>query len=631
MRLRWLTTIWMVWHASLLGCGPKVSKVEFDRKLGVIPASGGDIRVRIRAFDEAGVAIDPKESEFSYSIKDTTIAEIATDEKGIGQVTLRGRASGRTTLQVKAGDAKSEIDLVVLGVERAEVESNLKIVAGQFAVLQVRLFDRNGEIKLNEKEISTAITGTSSDPSLVALNNTSVIALQPGNATLTVQPMVCYLETAEANQTTKNCDYLVLPSGSGEVNNVTLSVKVESQSAEPANLSLAPANIGVAVGQTIALTATATEADGSTTDRFKVEFSSSDETVASIDTQGNVTGKRTGVATIAARVGSKTANTEIAVGDGVFTLPCPNGPASGLPLIPGWEGTCLKANRWSVIKAMSNEFKAPNSSSDTSNPLSALISPFGQERTEVQPAVRSELAANARARTYRKELICDLEAVESIGRVSIDCELDDIYIGSPPSVKRIQECEYLEGGSCGDCDSNSDCDGWLCGCSQSRCFFGRCTVCPGERSCPDPEFEVNVPHYKATVVVKGDLSWLQRARVAMEFKVPSAWRKVTTRRPTRDELERAAALDTEDMEQEGAQLINLPGSGKIVVEHDSDAVFAAMPTWIGLIDGDQVKAVVRGAPWAGTVTEGVDRPLRIQCTGERCSACAGPNCRPPAP
>jgi hypothetical protein len=117
----------------------------------------------------------------------------------------------------------------------------------------------------------------------------------------------------------------------------------------------------------------------------------------------------------------------------------------------------------------------------------------------------------------------------------------------------------------------------------------------------------------------------------MEFKVPSAWRKVTTRRPTRDELERAAALDTEDMEQEGAQLINLPGSGKIVVEHDSDAVFAAMPTWIGLIDGDQVKAVVRGAPWAGTVTEGVDRPLRIQCNGERCSACVGPNCRPPAP
>ena len=295
---------------------------------------------------------------------------------------------------------------------------------------------------------------------------------------------------------------------------------------------------------------------------------------------------------------------------------CPESPDPALTPIVGWDGMCLRSGRGAVMRWVREAIETTDSTSDGDNPLSALIPTFSaEEREGFDASTRAALAAKARATEYWVEPSCSIEAVSAANRLSIDCGLGSVYIGAAPSVKRTQSCEWMEGSSCGECEDHGDCSGFFCGCPQSRCtIFGVCTGCPGERVCDAPEFEVSEPRYRTSISAKGDIEAMTRGELLMLVRVGSAWRKVTSRSPTWEEIE---------MEEHKR--------GERVEEHDSGAYFSLSVLWAGVVIGDEVGAVVKASPWRGKSPDYTGQPLEISCNATRCAACAGEGCRPPAP
>ena len=109
----------------------------------------------------------------------------------------------------------------------------------------------------------------------------------------------------------------------------------------------------------------------------------------------------------------------------------------------------------------------------------------------------SSLAKIAKSLIY-KDSGSVSEGKLSNGRVSVTIPVSDSV--SAPSVKVKNDC--YRPGSCGTCSSHSDCNGWTCGCSQSRCtVWGTCTRCPA--SCTK-DYSWKVKDYKTSF--KADVS-----------------------------------------------------------------------------------------------------------------------------
>ena len=181
--------------------------------------------------------------------------------------------SGKATITAKSGTCSAEC-MVTVSVNTESItldKTTLSLAVGESATLTATVKPDDATDK--------AVTWSSSDESVVKVDNGKVTAVKSGKATVTAK---CGGKTAECV--------------------VTVTVPVSSITLDKTTLSLA-------VGESATLTATVKPDDA--TDKT-VTWSSSDESVVKVD-NGKVTAIKSGKATVTAKCGGKTAECVVTV------------------------------------------------------------------------------------------------------------------------------------------------------------------------------------------------------------------------------------------------------------------------------------------------------------------------------
>ena len=211
---------------------------------------------------------DATDKTVTWTSSDQTVATVSN-----GIVTAK--KVGSATITAKAGDKTATCQITVVATEVTSVSLNkttASLKAGETVTLTATVNPDDATDK--------TVTWTSSDQTVATVSNGVVTAKKVGTATI----------TAKAGSKTATCQITVVAT---EVTSVTLNKTTASLRA----------------GETVTLTATVNPDDA--TDKT-VTWSSSDQTVATVS-NGVVTAKKVGTATITAKAGSKTATCKIAV------------------------------------------------------------------------------------------------------------------------------------------------------------------------------------------------------------------------------------------------------------------------------------------------------------------------------
>ena len=223
------------------------------------------------------VSVEPEGAtyEVEWSSSDETVATIVD-----GVVTAVGEGTATVTAVV-GDDSATCVVTVETPIESITLDkTELEMVKGDTETLTVTI---NPE---TAKEVK--VTWSSSDEKIATVDETGkVTAVGAGEATI----------TAKAGGKEATCK-------------VTVKVPVESITLDKTSLTLKE-------GATAVLVATVKPDDA--TDKT-VTWSSSDETIATVDNNGKVTGIKEGEATVTAKAGDKTATCKVTVSNYVFTI-----------------------------------------------------------------------------------------------------------------------------------------------------------------------------------------------------------------------------------------------------------------------------------------------------------------------
>jgi hypothetical protein len=223
------------------------------------------------------------------------------------------------------------------------------------------------------------------------------------------------------------------------------------------------------------------------------------------------------------------------------------------------EGRCMPMSAAAVSLLVARASPTVPDRYSDSNEFALLGSPnsSADESTNLSSRDRAAAAAAVRDRVYRVEKpasACSFTWVSATSRLSVSCPIGewDFYADRRPTLRRTQNCETNSVPRCSDrCSSNDDCDGWLCGCPESRCtWLGVCTGCPSSRDCDDPEFHLSSETWRSSLTLSDPLEQAIGAavggdresdnrensyRVVMTFNPVGAFREVRTRRECEDE------------------------------------------------------------------------------------------------
>lgn len=198
-------------------------------------------------------------SEVSYSSSDATVASV--DANGV----VTGVKEGSATITATAGGASASCVVTVT----APVEE-----------ITISLDKTTGEVEVN-KTLSLTVTVTGTDNKAVTFTSSDDrIATVDANGVVTGVK-----EGSVTIQVTSQAD-------TGKTATCAITVKAASVAS---SITLDKTTAEVGIGQDITLKATTTPAEG-----VSVKWTSSDETIAKVDTNGKVTGVKAGTATITA-------------------------------------------------------------------------------------------------------------------------------------------------------------------------------------------------------------------------------------------------------------------------------------------------------------------------------------------
>jgi len=245
------------------------------------------------------------------------------------------------------------------------------------------------------------------------------------------------------------------------------------------------------------------------------------------------------------------------------------------------EGWCTPSLPALVALIAGKKFPGVPDGYDDDNSIAILGKPDKRldESSGLSSKERKGLARETKSTLFYTTLsgsTCDPGFVSSLGKLSLTCDVgsESFYTAKPPTVKRTVECETMEGDSCGECDSHSDCDGWFCGCSRSRCtIWGICTGCPSERMCEDPEYDVRTKDWKLSAKFKDDRKEVARKiaddsyseKMLLVFKVQSLWRKTRMGKECEEDWDGKRVCEK-------------------VVEHDTGYYAKITPTYLGFMN-----------------------------------------------
>ncbi|QDG52671.1 tandem-95 repeat protein [Persicimonas caeni] len=241
-------------------------------------ALGLTVPLDATAFDADGNEI--ADATFEWESSDEVVATVNAD----GEVT--GLEIGTATITVTSTEdpsvqATASITVVEGEVDTVTVEpSAVTLIVGETQTLTATALNEAGE------EISDPqVTWTSDDESIATVDTDgTVTAVAAGQTTITA--------TVEGVQAT---------------------VDVEVQLVPVARIELTPADPTVEVGSTVELTAQAFDAEDNELTGRQITWTSDDESIATIDSGGIVTGVAEGTVTITAEIGGETATVDVDV------------------------------------------------------------------------------------------------------------------------------------------------------------------------------------------------------------------------------------------------------------------------------------------------------------------------------
>ena len=211
---------------------------------------------------------DATDKTVTWTTSDATVATVSN-----GVVTAKNL--GTTTITAKAGDKTATCSITVVATEVSSItldKSSASLKVGETVTLSATVNPSDATDK--------TVTWTTSDATVAIVSNGVVTAKKLGTATI----------TAKAGEKTASCTITVIPT---PVTSVTLNKTSAS----------------LKVGETVTFTATVGPDDA--TDKT-ITWTTSDATVATVS-NGVVTAKNLGTATITAKAGDKTATCSITV------------------------------------------------------------------------------------------------------------------------------------------------------------------------------------------------------------------------------------------------------------------------------------------------------------------------------
>lgn len=216
---------------------------------------------------------DATSKDVTWTSSDKTIATVST--KGL----VKALKAGKVTITVSANKktATCEITITDYAVEGITLSADaITLTEGEDMTLTATVAPENATDK--------TVTWTSSDETVATVDqNGKVTAVKAGEAVI----------TAKAGEKSAAC-----------------KVTVEAAAIEVEEITIDLTDEIIKVGETLILTATVTPADA--TD-VTVTWSSSDESIATVDDKGVVTGVSMGQVTITATAGGKTAESKVTV------------------------------------------------------------------------------------------------------------------------------------------------------------------------------------------------------------------------------------------------------------------------------------------------------------------------------
>ena len=240
-----------------------------------------DITVLIGEEKEISYACDPEGeiSNIKYTSSDPNVFTVEGEKvKGVGAGTAT-----LTMTAANAGNAKLEATCEVTVTDKAIAAT--AVTLGDTAIELEVDGTKTLIAKLTPADSTDRIAWTSSDPTVATVDAAGkVTALKVGEATI----------TAKANENAS----------------ATCKVTVTAKTVAVTSVTLDKETAEVAEGETVQLTATVKPDDA--TDKT-VTWSSSDETVATVDNTGKVTAVKAGEAVITAKAGTKSAECTVTV------------------------------------------------------------------------------------------------------------------------------------------------------------------------------------------------------------------------------------------------------------------------------------------------------------------------------
>ncbi len=252
------------------------ASVKIEPQTLALKVGGGDtLTATVLDADDAELSGRP----VTWS-SDTPSVAVVDDS---GQVTAIG--IGEATITATSGDAKGTAGVTVSAADAASVEltpTSVKLVEGDQFTLTALVRDTNQQLT-----DALPITWTSSDDTIATVDANGVVsAVKTGSATI----------TASVGAQSASCDVSVIPT-------------------QVASIDLSPRSAVLQTGDTKTLSAQALAADGSALSWPTITWTSSDDTIATVDANGTVDAVQAGTVAITAEAGGVERSAAITVID----------------------------------------------------------------------------------------------------------------------------------------------------------------------------------------------------------------------------------------------------------------------------------------------------------------------------
>ena len=262
--------LFLISFSTLISCEEKGPE---DIPVSSVTINKSAIQMKVGETETLTVTITPSNATDKRVLWTSSNPDVVDVDKGL--ITAKEVGNATITAMVGGVRAKCSVEVTPSYIEVSSVkldQSEVSLRAGETVTLTATVNPSDATDK--------TVTWTTSDQTIATVSNGVVTAKKVGSATI----------TAKAGSKTATCQITVVAT---EVTSVSLNKTTASLKA----------------GETVTLTATVNPSDA--TDKT-VTWTSSDQTVATVS-NGVVTAKKVGTATITAKAGSKTATCQITV------------------------------------------------------------------------------------------------------------------------------------------------------------------------------------------------------------------------------------------------------------------------------------------------------------------------------